>query len=427
MTDLAALARAVSAGAPAAPGSILGVAGDALRLALPGARLGERLALDDDALVEVVGFDGAEAVALPLTPTARLESGGAIRRVAAGPVVFAGDAVVGRILDALGRPIDGGQPLPTADWPTVRRAPDPLTRRPVDRPFAFGVRAIDGLCTVGAGQRLALEAGPGAGKSTLLAQMAAQADAEVVVLALVGERGREIGAFLRGLPAAARARSVVVVARADDPPLAWLRAAQTATALAEWFRDAGRDVLLLLDSLTRVARAVRTVGVAAGEPTTRRGFPASLSTVIAGLLERAANGPVGTLTAVYTVLVEGDRADDPVAEEARALLDGHIALDGALAGAGRFPAIDLRHSVSRCMDALVPAAHRAAARRARGWLDALARNHDLIQLGAYAKGADAATDEALRRRDALEGFLRQAPDEATDFETTSRRLRALAG
>lgn len=289
----------------------------------------------------------------------------------------------------------------------------------------LGVRCLDALCTLGAGQRIGLQAGPGAGKSTLLAQVAARASADVVVLALIGERGREAGELLARLTPAARARTIVVLARADEPPLAQLRAAEAATAIAERFRAEGRDVLLLLDSLTRVARAIRTVGVSIGEPATRRGFPPSLSTTLSALLERAGNDAHGTLTGLYTVLVEGDDADDPVAEEARALLDGHVALDAGLAGAGFFPAVAIGRSVSRCMAQVVEAEHAAAAARLRRWLAAGEARRDLVAIGAYQRGSEPDLDAYLARRTALEAFLRQSPGEIADYAETVRRLRAL--
>jgi FliI/YscN family ATPase len=407
-----------------APGSLLAVRGDVLRLSLPEARLGERVRVGG-VLAEVVGFDVTEATALPLEPVGGLVSGAAVVRCEAQPCVSPSESLIGRIIDGLGRPLDGGPPLPEATWPLHRPAPDPLTRRPVDTALPLGIRVLDALCTVGRGQRLGLEAGPGVGKSTLLRQIAAQARVDAVVIALIGERGREVGAFLARLPAEARRRSVIVLARADDPPLLWLRAAELATAVAEGFRERNQSALLLIDSLTRVARAIRTVGVAAGEPVTRRGFPVSLATAIAGLLERAANSDQGWLTALYTVLVEGDASDDPVAEEARALLDGHIALDAHLAGAGRFPAVDIARSISRCMTDVVQEPHRRAASTLRRWLAGLTRQQDLIAVGAYQRGADPDADAGLRTRDALEAFLRQGPNDIADFTDTQRRLQGL--
>jgi flagellum-specific ATP synthase len=419
------LTEAVRTG-DAAAGSVLGVRGTVIRLALPDAELGERLALGDG-LLEVVGFDGVEATAQALTAGLRPRSGAPVHRLATQALVPTGPGLLGRVLDGLGRPMDGGPPITEHLQPLHQRAPDPLTRQPVNRALPLGVRAIDGLCTLGAGQRVALEAGPGAGKTTLLSRIAAHTAADVVVWALIGERGREIGALLADLPQAVRARTVIIAARADDPPLTWLRAAQLATRIAEAARDRGQDALLLVDSLTRVARAIRTVGVAAGEPTTRRGFPPSLSTLIAALLERATNGPTGTLTAVYAVLIEGDGLDDPVAEEARALLDGHLVLDAALAAAGRYPAFDPLRSLSRCMSDVASASHRANARTLRSWLDALHRHHDLIAVGAYQPGVDAVADAALEHRAALEAFLRQSGREPATLTDTCARLAALTG
>jgi flagellum-specific ATP synthase len=437
LTPLAALAARVRADAVDAQpdvGQVIGARGPAVRVSLPHARVGARLRAyaagpdGRDAVLEIVGFDGLDAVALPLTPLRLLSSGQPVVLEAAEPVAPCGEAVLGRVLNALGEPVDGGPPLPADEpsRPLWGEAPDPLTRRPVDRPLPLGVRALDAFTTLGAGQRVALEAGPGAGKTTLLAQIAARAAAQVVVLALVGERGREVSAYLSQL-APARHRTVVVLARADEPPLAALRAAECATAIAEGFRSRGADVLLLVDSLTRVARAIRAVGLAAGEPPTRRGYPPSLSTVLPRLLERAGNDAAGTLTALYAVLVEGDDRDDPVAEEARGLLDGHLCLDPALASAGRFPAVAIERSLSRCMAQLARPEHARAAATLRGWLAAGARRADLVAIGAYQRGAEPDVDRYLAVREPLERLLRQGPDEAAPFDDTVARLIALAG
>jgi FliI/YscN family ATPase len=426
LAELRALTAALRAGAPGAPGSVLSVIGEAVRVSLPGARIGARVRLGDDVLAEIVAFDGLEAVALPLTPASGLTSGSPVVVLDAAAHLHASTAVLGRVLDALGEPVDGGPPLPPErDWPLTRPAPDPLTRRPIERPLPLGVRVVDAVCTLGAGQRIGLQAGPGAGKTTLLAQVAATTAADVVVLGLVGERGREAAELLARLSPAARARTVVVLSRADDPPLRQLRAAECATSLAEYFRAQGRDVLLLVDSLTRVARAIRVVGVSRGEPATRRGYPPSLSTLLPALLERAGNDAVGTLTALYAVLVEGDDLDDPVAEEARGLLDGHLTLDPAMAGAGLFPAIAVGRSVSRCMAQVVPPAHLAAARTLRRWLAAAELRRDLHAVGAYQRGADPDFDAFLQRRGALERFLRQPPEETTRLDQTQARLAEL--
>lgn len=422
--SLQTLAAAVRAGGPTP--TVLGASGDLLRIRVSAPRIGARYTLQCGGVVEVVGFDGGEATALPLSPTRSPRAGDPLIPESESPRLYAGPAAKGRVLDPLGNPMDGGAPLPPPNWAQRRPAPAPLSRRPVDTQLCTGVRVLDALVPLGRGQRLAIEAGPGVGKSTLLAQIAAQAEADVVVVALVGERGREVGAFLRKLSPQTRARTVVVVAAADAPPLSWLCAAQTATAIAEWFRADGGDALLLLDSLTRVARAARSVGVAAGEPTTRRGFPVSLDRVIAGLLERTGNDAVGTLTALYTVLVEGDDAlADPVAETARALLDGHWVLDRKLADGGRFPAVAPTRSISRCAPQLQTATAAQAATTLRGWLAALDRRADEIAVGVYQPGAELDVDAGLARRGRIDAFLRQGASEATALGETMARLSAL--
>jgi len=426
LRDVRSLTAALEAGASPAPGSVLAVVGHAVRIAWSGARLGARIRLGAETLAEVVAFDGLEATVMPLGPIRGLTAGAPVTVEVDAPALHASEAVLGRVLDGLGVPVDGGPSLPAdQSWPLYRPGPDPLMRRPVDTALPLGVRVIDALCTLGRGQRLALQAGPGAGKTTLLAQVATTSAADVVVLALIGERGREAAELLARLSPAARARTVVVLSRADDPPLLQWRAAETATALAEFFRGEGQDVLLLLDSLTRVARAVRVVGVSRGEPATRRGYPPCLTTALSTLIERAGNDERGTLTALYTVLVEGDDLDDPVAEEARALLDGHLALDAGLAGAGRFPAVSVSRSVSRCMAQVTSAAHGEAARRLRRLIAAGEARADFVAIGAYQRGSDPDTDAFIARRDALEAFLRQRPDELSDFTTTVRRLAEL--
>jgi type III secretion protein N (ATPase) len=280
---------------------------------------------------------------------------------------------------------------------------------------------------VGEGQRLGLFAGSGVGKSTLLGQIARQTEADVNVIALVGERGREVGEFLDGsLGPAGRARSVVVCATSDAPSLVRLRSAFVATAIAEWFRAQGKRVLFMLDSVTRVARAQREVGLAAGEPPARQGYPPSVFALLPRLLERTGNDDRGSITALYTVLVAGGDMDEPIADEVRGILDGHVVLSRELASRGHWPAIDVLPSLSRLMSTVAAGPHRAAAARLRAWLAAHERNRDLIALGAYERGADPATDAALARWDALTAFLRQATDEAAPFADTHRRLLELA-
>jgi type III secretion protein N (ATPase) len=350
-----------------------------------------------------------------------------VRRTGVPLSITAGDALRGRVLDGLGRPIDGGPPLVGEPWAVDREAPPPLSRAPITRPLATGVRAVDGFATLGEGQRVGLFAGSGVGKSTLLGQIARGADADVVVVGLVGERGRELGDVLTGPLAAARAKTVVVCATADAPSLIRLRAAHVATAIAEWFRDArGARVLLLLDSLTRVARAQREVGLSAGEPPARHGYPPSVFALLPRLVERAGTAARGSITAVYTVLVAGGDLDEPIADEVRGIVDGHIILERRLAARGHFPPIDVVSSVSRVMAHVTDEAHRVAAAAARRRLAIHEEHRDLITLGAYKPGADRALDDAVAHQAALERFLQQGPDDRAPFQETVAKLTAIS-
>jgi FliI/YscN family ATPase len=412
-------------------GRVRAVVGLTVRLTLPGARIGDVVELErrgEPLLAEIVGFEQGEAIAVALGDLAGVGPDDPVRSCAEPLQVLAGPALLGRVLDGLGRPLDG-RPLPEGLRPVpVDRAPPPaLVRRPVSRPLGTGVRAIDALLTLGVGQRVGLFSGPGVGKSTLIGSIARGTSADVVVVALVGERGREVTEFLqRSLGPTGLARSVVVAATSDAPALQRLRAAQVATAVAEHFRDAGQDVLLLVDSLTRVARAQREVGLAAGEPPARRGFPPSVFALLPRLLERGGPGERGTITGVYAVLVEGEDHDDPIADEVRAILDGHIVLDHRLAARGHYPAIDAVASLSRVMDRVADAPHVAAARTVRALLSVYEEHRDLITLGAYAAGADPRVDRAVRAQDDLARFLQQPSDAVEAFPATVEALRALA-
>jgi type III secretion protein N (ATPase) len=355
-----------------------------------------------------VGFDRGEAIGMPLGvlsgvgPDDEVESTG-------GPFqVRASDALLGRVVDGLGRPFDGGRPI-DGEWvPVDGDPPAALGRRAVATPFATGIRVIDGLLTLGEGQRVGLFAGSGVGKSSLLGAVARDAEADVVVVALVGERGREVGEFLeRSLGTEGKKKSVVVVATSDVAALERVRAAQVATAYAEHFRDRGARVLLLVDSITRYARALREVGLAAGEPPTRRGYPPSVFAMLPRLLERAGQSKTGSITAIYTVLVEGGDMDEPIADEVRGILDGHIVLDRAIAARGRYPAVDVTGSLSRVMDSIVGKEHRDAARRLRALLATYEAKRDLVSLGAYTPGRDKELDEAISHMPRIEAFLRQ--------------------
>lgn len=413
-------------------GRVTSVTGLSLRFTMPGVRVGDVVHVKRKGATlpcEVVGFLGGEAVALPLGSLAGVGAEDEVESTGQGFLVQVSRSLLGRVVDGLGRPLDGSPPLEDGVWvPTDRDPPAPLARRPVDRSLATGVRVLDGLLTFGEGQRMGLFAGSGVGKSTLLGAIARGVEADVVVVALVGERGREVGEFLEhALGSAGRARSIVVVATSDVPALERLRAAQVATAYAEYFRDEGARVMLMVDSVTRFARAQREVGLAAGEPPARRGYPPSVFAMLPRLLERSGQGERGSITAVYTVLVEGGDMDEPIADEVRGILDGHVVLDRALGARGRYPAVDVLGSLSRVMDGIVTSEHRTAARKLRQLLGTYEQKRDLIQLGAYAKGSDREVDEAIAKIARLESFLRQDPKDKVSFDETVKLLREAVG
>ncbi len=392
------------------------VRGLLLEATLPGARVGEVATITDaraQVLAEVVGFSGSRVQLLPLGSAAGLGEGAEVAGRGESLAIGVGPGLVGRVLDGLGRPLDG-EPPPTglSRWSVDRPCPEPFRRARVDLPLPLGVRAIDGLCTVGRGQRLGLFAGAGVGKSTLLGQMVRHTRADVTVVALVGERGRELREFVEdALGPQGLKRSVVVCATSDEPALVRLRAGFVATAIAEWFREQGGNVLFLLDSVTRLARAQREVGLAAGEPPARQGYPPSVFSMLPRLLERTGNSARGYCTALYACLVAGDDMEDPIADEVRCILDGHVVLDRRIAERGRWPAVDVLASLSRVMSQVTTEEHRRLAARFRELLAAYEQRRDLILLGAYAPGTDALTDEAIARQPALEEFLAQGRDE----------------
>ncbi len=412
-------------------GRVVSVTGLTIRITLPGAKIGDLVSIERrhrPALpAQIVGFSEGYAVAVAL---AELEGTGADDVVisSGAPLeIAAGRALLGRVLDGLGRPLDG-QPLPRGlRRVSVDRAPPPALSRPrIQRPFVTGIRAVDGLMTLGIGQRIGLFAGAGVGKSTLLGAMARGAQADAVVVALVGERGREVVEFLEdALGEEGRARSIVVVATSDAPALERLRAAETATALAETLRDDGAHCLLLVDSVTRFARAQREIGLAAGEPPARRGYPPSVFAVLPRLLERTGLSARGSITAVYTVLVEGGDMDEPIADEVRSILDGHVVLDRAIAARGQYPAINVNASLSRVMSQLSTPEHARAAAAVRSVISTYEDKRDLISLGAYARGSDRRVDEALASMPAIERFLGQSPRESTPFAGTLEQLARL--
>jgi ATP synthase in type III secretion protein N len=411
-------------------GRVTEVTGLVMRATIPGVRVGELVHIDlaggQRLQAEVVGFRGEEVVLLPLGGTAGVGPDAVVSPTGRPLSIQAGEGLLGRVLGGLGEPIDGGGPITGEEWAVDRPAPDPLTRQRVERPLSLGVRAIDAFLTVGQGQRVGLFAGAGAGKSLLLGQIARNTDADVNVICLVGERGREVREFLEdALGPKGRARSVVVCATSDAPPLVRLKSTFIATAIAEWFRERGQRVLFMMDSLTRLARAQREVGLAAGEPPARQGYPPSVFALLPRLLERTGNSARGSITALYAVLVAGGDMEEPIADEARGILDGHIVLSRALGDRNHWPAIDVLPSLSRVMTLVTDPQHQQAAARVRQVMAAYERNRDLIALGAYRPGSDLRTDEAIYKIEDIEAFLRQTPQESAPFAETRQRLLSL--
>ena len=379
-------------------------------------------------LVEVVGFRDDHLVTVPLGGTTGIHPGDVIVAAGSSGTVAVGDGLLGRVIDGLGRPLDDRGPLAvSADYPLRPPAMNPLTRASIDAPIGTGVRVIDALLTCGRGQRLGLFGGSGVGKSTLLGMMARGTAADVAVIALVGERGREVRAFLEDdLGPEGLAKSVVVAETSDSPPLLRLRAAFAATSVAEYFRAQGRNVLLMLDSITRLAMAQREIGLAAGEPPTSKGYPPSVFAMLPGLLERAGNlKSGGSITAFYTVLVEGDDQNEPISDSVRAILDGHIVLSRELAQKNHYPAVDVLQSVSRTMPDVVDETHLAKAGQVREWMATARDSEDLVSVGAYVAGSNPKIDDALDHRDTIEAFLRQNAHALTTLEDSVHALNEL--
>ncbi|MEZ4649014.1 MAG: FliI/YscN family ATPase [Candidatus Eisenbacteria bacterium] len=419
--------RAEEVRAPEAVGRVVRVAGPLIESIGPVASVGELCRIgrpgDDMELAEVVGFQGPRLLLMTFGRTHGFHAGAPVWGSGAEIQVPVGAGLLGRVVDALGNPIDDRGPLVKTRMAALdMNAPHPLQRKPIREPLGTGIRAIDAFLTLGKGQRMGVFAGSGVGKSVLLGDIARFTEADVAVVALIGERGREVGEFLRrDLGEEGLSRAVVVVATADQPPLLRVKAAFTATRIAEAFRDQGKQVLLLMDSLTRVAMAQREIGLTRGEPPTTRGYTPSVFSVMPQLLERAGSGEEGSVTGLYTVLVEGDDMNDPIADAARSILDGHVVLSRKLANKGHFPAIDVLSSISRLATEVSSPDHLNAQRQVRRWLAAYADSEDLIQLGAYARGADPAVDEAIDRMPQILSFLRQNQGEGTD------RIEMLSG
>lgn len=378
---------------------------------------------------EVVGFAGDRLFLMPIGDLQGIAPNAAVvptGHCAQAPV---GECLLGRVIDGAGRPLDGRGPLHNRTWAPLNGRPiNPLARAPIREPLDVGVRAINGLLTVGRGQRMGLFAGSGVGKSVLLGMMTRYTTAEVVVVGLIGERGREVKEFIDTiLGEAGLARAVVVAAPADSTPLMRLQGALLCTAIAEHFRDQGRQVLLLMDSLTRYAQAQRELALAIGEPPATKGYPPSVFAKLPHLVERAGNGERGggSITAFYTVLAEGDDQNDPIADAARAILDGHVVLSRRIAETGHYPAIDIEASISRALPEITSRAQQAEILRFRQWFSAYQQNRDLIAIGAYQPGTDPRIDEAIRMHPGLLDFLRQSMHEPVDLATSLSQLHTI--
>lgn len=366
-------------------------------------------------VAEVVALRDGGLVCMPLGELTGVEAGSLVATTGRATTIPVGTQLLGRVLDGLGRPIDGGPALTGCTRVGIHaQPPHPLRRRPITEQLPLGVRAVDTLIPVGRGQRVGVFAGSGVGKSSILSMFARGTDAPVTVLALIGERGREVRDFIdNDLGPEGLARSIVVVSTSDEPALVRLRAAFTATRIAEYFRDRGDDVLLLMDSLTRFAMAQREVGLSAGEPPATRGYPPSVFALLPKLLERAGAGERGSITGLYTVLIEGDDLMDPIGDAARSILDGHIVLSRKLATAGHFPSIDVLESISRLTGSITTAEQRSGATAARQMLAAYRDAKDLIEIGAYVAGTNPLVDRAIALEESMRGFLRQDLHERT--------------
>lgn len=413
-------------------GRVVEALGQTIESAGPRCSVGECCEIIDGAggrhLVEVVGFHGTNVVSMPVESSEGIRYGDVVEALGTTPKIEVGDALVGRVLNGLGQPMDGGRPPALrAMVPLECEAPGPLDRTSIRTPLGTGIRAIDGLLTVGRGQRVGIFGGSGVGKSTLIGMMTRNSEAEMIVVGLVGERGREVGEFLEdSLGEAGRQRSVVLVSTSDQPPLLRIRAALAATSVAEYFAAQGKHVLLVLDSLTRFAMAAREVGLAAGEPPTAKGYTPSVFNRLAKLVERAGQFRRGSITAFYTLLMEGDDQQDPLVDAVRSYLDGHVVLSRALAAEGWYPPIQVLDSISRLMPSVVTQEHKRAASAVRRMLAVYARSEDLVRIGAYKPGSDADLDRALRSRQAVRAFLEQDAAEEVGISSSVERLAGLA-
>lgn len=378
---------------------------------------------------EVVGFRDDRVLLMPYDNVEGVGLGSRVENSGAPLKVYASEALLGKTLDGTGVPIDGTQLDCGGEGYSVEAMPpDPLKRKIIDEVLPLGVKAVDGLNTIGKGQRIGVFAGSGVGKSTLLGMFARNTKADVNVIALIGERGREVREFIeRDLGPEGMARSVVVVATSDKPALIRKKAAQTATAIAEYFRDQGKDVLIMMDSLTRFSMAQREIGLASGEPPVSRGYPPSVYAEMPKLLERAGNSEVGSITGLYTVLVDGDDFNEPITDTARGILDGHIVLSRKLGHKNHYPAIDVLASISRCMSSIVDSEHKKAAGQLRNVLATYTEAEDLINIGAYKKGSNKEIDYSVEKIQEVNDFLRQGVFDKPTFEEEKEQLASIFG
>lgn len=412
-------------------GKVVNVVGLTIESAGPDAKLGDVCEIFPDEenarpiMAEVVGFKDNKTLLMPYDNVNGIGLGCVVQNTGKPLTVQVYDGLLGQVLDGLGRPAHGKWKK-GINYPVVAPPPDPMSREIIDEVLPLGVKAVDGLITVGKGQRIGIFAGSGVGKSTLMGMFARNTKADINVIALIGERGREVREFIeRDLGEEGMKRSVVVVATSDRPALERNKAAKTATAVAEYFRDQGKDVLLMMDSLTRFSMAQREIGLASGEPPVSRGYPPSVYSEMPKLLERAGRAAKGSITGLYTVLVDGDDFNEPITDTARSILDGHIMLSRKLGHKNHYPAIDILQSISRCMSQIVDKEHKAAAGKLKNVLATYNEAEDLINIGAYKRGSNANIDYAIEKIDAVNAFLMQDVDEKFTFEDSVQLMKEL--
>jgi len=415
-------------------GKVVNVIGLTIESLGPDAKIGDvcRILPNDKKanpiLSEVVGFKDGKTQLMPYDLTEGIGLGCIVENTGMPLVVGISDDILGRTLDGLGRPVDGSELVGSVFYPIEALPPDPLSREIIDEVLPLGVKAVDGLMTIGKGQRIGVFAGSGVGKSTLMGMFARNTKADINVIALIGERGREVREFIeRDLGPEGMARSVVVVATSDKPALERNKAAKTATAIAEYFRDQGKDVLLMMDSLTRFSMAQREIGLASGEPPVSRGYPPSVYAEMPKLLERAGRASKGSITGLYTVLVDGDDFNEPITDTARSILDGHIMLNRKLAHKNHYPAIDVLQSISRCMSSIATREHKQLAGKVKNVMATYQEAEDLINIGAYKEGSNQNIDYAIAKISQVNAFLIQDTDSKISFEEALEQMKSIFG